>query len=146
MIFSVDELAPLDFEYFNYLAKYNKVYETREEFNMRAAIFKANHMLIMKFNAEPGHTHMLGHNAMSDYTEAEWEGLRGLAGWRADWDPIEGYTYENLLPSANTVAWSVGGMLQNLNGFHAGDSMVNQFKMKTEVDWRKEGVVTPVKD
>lgn len=77
VMYSVDTLSPLDYDWFNYLAKFGKTYATREEFNMRFAIFKANHLLILQHNADPFYTYELKHNKFSDWTDAEWSYMLG---------------------------------------------------------------------
>lgn len=63
-------------EYAKYLAKFNKHYLTQEEYDMRLKEFAKNHYEIYMHNSKNGSS-KLGHNHMSDWTEAEYKEVLG---------------------------------------------------------------------
>ena len=60
-----------DFEFLNFIVKYNKQYKTVEEFNFRAINFKKTADSIKQINSEQD-THLAAHNYMSDWTFDEY--------------------------------------------------------------------------
>ena len=59
---------------------YGKSYATKEEFEMRKALFADVHDKIEAWNADETKTHKLSHNKFSDYTPAERKRLTGFLG------------------------------------------------------------------
>lgn len=70
-------LGAEDFEFMHYVAKWNKAYETVEEYNDRQALWKQKDALIKEHNADETQTHKLGHNHMSDWAHHEYKQLLG---------------------------------------------------------------------
>eukprot|EP00178_Gracilaria_changii_P010693 TRINITY_DN3104_c0_g1_i8.p1 TRINITY_DN3104_c0_g1~~TRINITY_DN3104_c0_g1_i8.p1 ORF type:complete len:187 (+),score=36.90 TRINITY_DN3104_c0_g1_i8:33-563(+) len=65
----------IDSLFAKYLAQHGKNYLTTEEYETRKTIFAKNHFIIAEHNM--GNTHKLGHNFMSDWTDAEKKQLNG---------------------------------------------------------------------
>ena len=60
------------FNFMNYIAKFNKQYETTEEYAIRFDRWEKMDKLIKEINAPDSKwTHTAGHNIFSDYTEDE---------------------------------------------------------------------------
>ena len=66
-----------DFEFINYVAKWNKAYETVSEYNDRMVLWKQKDDIINAHNADETQTHKLGHNNMSDWAHHEYKQLLG---------------------------------------------------------------------
>ena len=79
-MFTEDKMTDDDYEFFNHIAKYNKRYETRTEFEKRANIFKGVLQTIRTWNEDPTKNHKLGTHYYSDNTEEEWKIMAGLVG------------------------------------------------------------------
>jgi len=62
----------------NYLSKFGKSYTNIDEFNQRLALFSVTDRIIADWNADETRTSKMGHQFLSDYTEAEKAKLRGL--------------------------------------------------------------------
>ena len=75
------EQAELD--YMNYCAKYSKVANNLNEFNMRKEIF-AKVDAFIKENNSSNETHVAGHNQFSDWTHAEYKAMLGYSLGEAD--------------------------------------------------------------
>ena len=65
-----------DYEFMHYIAKYNIVYTTTEEYVMRQWEWKKVDDYIKKHNSE-GHTWSLAHNHMSHWSDDERKSLNG---------------------------------------------------------------------
>ena len=63
------------FEFVNYVAKYNKTYESVDDFNFRKEQFLRTHAFIQENNNSSEQTHVAGHNKFSDWTEEEFKAL-----------------------------------------------------------------------
>jgi len=63
------------FEFMRYISSHGKRYETLAEFEMRKDIFFANDAIIKEWNADESNTSRMGHNFLSDWTEAEFEAI-----------------------------------------------------------------------
>merc|ERR1712013_449011 len=102
--------------FIEYVAKYNKTYETVDEFNMRREQFIKTHAFIEETNNSNKHTHKAGHNKFSDWTEEEFKAMMGVKPHNAMLDVTK-----KVVPQIN------------------GD-------LPESVDWREEGKVSAVKD
>ena len=92
-----------NFEYLNYMAKYNKMMVTDvEEFAMRAENFKYIDDFINKHNAS-GSSYEAGHNQFSDWTEAEYKQLLGRVGGRQIVKRYTEFETDNLADAINWV-------------------------------------------
>jgi C1A family cysteine protease len=70
-------MTEMDFKFMNFITKFAKRYETREEFNLRQEIFARSEERIAAENAKnAGYT--VGHNALSDLTDEEYTSMLGL--------------------------------------------------------------------
>jgi hypothetical protein len=67
------------FEFMQYVSRFGKQYNTVEEFNMRLELFTAVDKEIKEWNSTDGITSTMGHNFMSDYTDAEKKAMRGVS-------------------------------------------------------------------
>ena len=106
----------VDIDFLAYLARYNKFYDSVDEFNVRLNLYRAVDKLIREHNATES-SYTLGHNRSSDMTaEEKWDRSHGRRG-TSDLFTDENTTYH--VPSLDTP-----------------DS----------VDWRKHNAVTKVKD
>ena len=65
------------FEFFNYLAKFNKAYSTDTEFKLRFERFAATHAHIEAHNNQENNSYTAGHNQFSDWTYAEYKAIMG---------------------------------------------------------------------
>jgi C1A family cysteine protease len=70
-------LTAEDHEFIRFVAKYNKSYGTKEEFEFRAQQFKTKLAEINRINAQNG-TSTVGINQFADLTPAEWKKMTGL--------------------------------------------------------------------
>ena len=59
-------------EFVDYLAKYGKSFNTREEFLFRQSIFETKDRENRAINSNPKHTFTVGHNKFSTWTDAEY--------------------------------------------------------------------------
>lgn len=97
------------FEFMQYVSKFGKSYSNLDEFNMRLGLFTVRDKIIKEWNADETNTSRMGHNFLSDWTEAEQAKLRGLSG-----EPMAATTKfvkttNQLAPSVNWVtAGNVG--------------------------------------
>jgi len=63
-----------EFDFMRWIAKHNRSYATREEYNVRLARFIEVDAYVKMVNApNSGYTHTAGHNKFSDYTTSEYE-------------------------------------------------------------------------
>ena len=109
-------MSSVEFEYMNYLAQFNKVYNDVENFNTRMAYFAKANDFIKEHNATESN-YTVGHNQFSDWSQEEYEGILG---------------YKGLLKED-------GGKCEQLYVF---DESANA----DSVDWVTAGAVTGVKD
>jgi len=66
-----DPLTKLDMDFIKYVAKYNKSYETKQEFAERSDIYKKNMAEVEAINSDPNMTHTAGENHLSDWSLEE---------------------------------------------------------------------------
>jgi cathepsin L len=106
----------------NYIAEFEKHY-TLEQYEVRRAIFNKKIAAIRAHNRDTSKTWKEGVNKYTDATEAEFKALRGYN------------------PSARPTAEkrSFYSAVHQPVSYHTA-------ALPTSVDWRNEGVVTPVKD
>jgi hypothetical protein len=67
----------IDYEFMKYITAWSKRYATKEEFNLRAALFKKAEHEIQAHNAGD-HSTVMGHNQFSDWTESEFNAMMGF--------------------------------------------------------------------
>jgi C1A family cysteine protease len=96
------------FEFMQYIAKHGKSYPTLENFNMRMELFNERNAIIKEHNSDDTATSQMGHNFISDFTEAERSNLLGL---KAEHMPtFEGEVFvATNAPIANSVNWVTAG-------------------------------------
>ena len=68
-----EELTAEFMHFINYVAKYNKSYESVAEFDMRKEIFLRTHAFIEESNSSGNQKHVSGHNKFSDWTDEEFK-------------------------------------------------------------------------
>ncbi|XP_073967705.1 cysteine proteinase 1-like [Choristoneura fumiferana] len=110
------DLADAKSHFADFILKYNKVYDTEEDYNQRLEIFRSNLLRINELNVL--HEATFGINKFADLTREEFEKTR-LAGF----PPVEINTGEKITVEKEWIA-------------DAPDSL----------DYRDEGLVTEVKD
>ena len=66
-------------KYMNYLSQQGKSYNSIDEFNVRLANFIAIDKFIEEWNALENETHTVGHNFLSDWSQAEKDVISGKA-------------------------------------------------------------------
>ena len=67
-------LTDMEHEFFDFIVNFGKSYNTVEEYQFRIAQFERAHQEIKAHNATDS-TFTLGHNHMSDWTQAEYEAI-----------------------------------------------------------------------
>jgi cathepsin L len=75
--FLAREMTPMQKEYAAYVAQYRKNYLSTEEYELRAEHFAKTHHEIASHNMQ-GKSWTLGHNHMSDWTDAEKNAMNGF--------------------------------------------------------------------
>ena len=68
------------FKYMQFLSKQNKSYSSLDEFNMRLQHFIEIDQFVEEWNSNSENTHVVGHNYLSDWTQAEKDIISGKAG------------------------------------------------------------------
>jgi len=71
-------------KYMQYLSNQSKSYNSIEEFDMRLQNFIAIDKFIEEWNAQEDKTHTVGHNFISDWTQAEKDIISGKAAKNAE--------------------------------------------------------------
>jgi len=69
-----------DYEFMSYIAKFNKFYDTTEEYVVRQNEWMKADRYIKAHNADKSHTYTLAHNHLSDYTREEYKFMLGYHG------------------------------------------------------------------
>lgn len=110
-------MEAINFKFMQYVAEHGKSYGTVEEFEFRFNTWLEAENRIEAHNASGVETHELGHNHMSDWTDAEYKKLLGFK-LPENW--------ENEMPEP---VWLDESEISN-----------------GTIDWRNKGAVTPVKD
>jgi len=106
------------FRFMEYMANHGKSYKDATEMAMRYSNWLRIDEFIAKHNADPKETHRVGHNYLSDWTKAEKSQLSGLK-------------HEHTVNATRPETY-----ITRRIGLTAG----------RDLDWRDQGVVTPVKD
>lgn len=114
---SIVELKNYGFE--DFCAEFGKSYKPHE-LAQREALFDLSMQSLLAHNSNPVHSWKMGINKFSDLTDAEIKAFKGRAG-----RPQHGFS---------TPPRSFFENLQNVSD------------LPKEVDWRKDGIVTPTKD
>ena len=96
------------FKFMQYVSKFNKNYNTVEEFEMRMENFLRNEAEILKNEQDPESTYTMAHNHMSDWTQEEY---KAILTYRSDPDMPKYYDYEleNSNDVPNSVNWVNAG-------------------------------------
>lgn len=105
------------FEHFK--TEFNKEYKTEQEHKMRELIFNQNLKRIKEINSNPKYTWKAGVNHLTDRIPSEIDALKGL---NRDLS-FHTHKFSSYKPSKDFL-----------------------YNLPKEVDWRKEGVTTPVKN
>jgi cathepsin L len=108
----------------DYVAEFDRSYASPEEYSARKLIFEANLEKIKAHNRDSSKTWKAGVNQLTDHTEEE---FRKLLGYR------KGLT----TPSKTGLNWKSNLSDKKNGGLPA---------LPAHVDWREQGVVSPVKD
>ena len=111
------QASVIDNKFMEWISNYGRSYGTVAEYQFRLARFAEADQLIEEHNSQNGESYTLGHNKMSDWTEAEYKRL---------------LTYK---PELNYF---------NLDATPAPEP--SNVEIPTSVDWGTAGAVTPVKD
>ena len=99
-----DELmTAADYEFMKYITEYGKHYGTKAEYQYRLSIFKENLAHIEDHNSKNGETHVLGINAMSDWSEEEYNKLLGYKHEMKTTSNVEMLDTSNLKDDINWV-------------------------------------------
>ena len=72
---SAEVLSAEFLQFIDYVAKFNKTYETVEDFDFRKEQWLKTHAFIQENNNSGNSTHIAGHNKFSDYTDAEFKAI-----------------------------------------------------------------------
>jgi len=123
------ELARYSFE--EYSRDFSRMYASAEEGASRRAIFERRLADILLHNANPSTTWKKGVNHFTDRTEQELSSLRG---------------YDKHLGFLQKEKRTLRPFHQQANEAIEQLSHVNIDDLPSYVDWREQGVVTPVKD
>ena len=108
-------MTEIEWKFINYVAQFNKSYDTKEEYNFRMSQFAIKDAEIIKQNSEQS-SYVLGHNMMSDWTDAE---------------------YKNILNAQTEVSYAQPEMIKASNAVPSFAEGVN---------WINAGAVNPIKD
>merc|ERR1711963_759609 len=107
-------------EFFQFEKDFGKLYSSQRERWERFGVFSANLRRIRSHNDRPGVTYTLGITKFADMSDEEFKLVN-----------LQGYS---------------GSPRMNLLKVKPTPNDVETTDLPTEVDWRKRGVVTPVKD
>jgi hypothetical protein len=103
-----------DVKFLNFMAKWNKVYDTIEEFEKRLELFLEKEKFIIESNADPENTFTVSHNHFSDWTKEEFKAiLGGLPEDRleeVEEEPVLGTCVDN---NTNCAGWASYGECNN---------------------------------
>lgn len=119
--FLTEQVNTVEQKFINHIAEHGRRYATKEEYYYRLGLFTATHDKIENHNARHAEREgfTMGHNQFSDMTEAEFKRFTG---------------YDPSLREYSNVETLEEGL---------EDISVNA---KSEVDWKKDGAVTPIKN
>ena len=99
---SASLMTKFDYDFMKYISKFNKMYETTEEFEIRKELFRATDNFIKEANAKAG-SYRAAHNKFSDWTDEEFDGMLGLKNMTLPERELTGPTpiaVENSLPAS----------------------------------------------
>ena len=113
-------MSQLDIDFMHYIAKFNKKYESIEEYEDRIVNFAKTDKFIKEANSREDRSYRAGHNKFSDWTDEEYKAKLGLS-------KVE-------MPEIDTSTKAVKAEVDT------------PFVPNSEFDWRAEGKVTPVRD
>ena len=92
-----------DFNFMHYLARFNKFYETTEEYADRQILWKNKDNIIKAHNADETQTYKLGHNDFSDWSHEEY---KVLLGYKPDPNVVREYNFAPYdATNASPVDW-----------------------------------------
>ena len=97
-------MDPNDYEFMRYVTKYNKFYETVEEFTRRMEIFVETKLTIAQLNNRNS-SYRAGLNQFSDWTNEEYESMLGLL---ADYDVSDNEKWTGA-PNSTGIDWRTIG-------------------------------------
>ena len=97
-------MDPNDYEFMRYVTKYNKFYETVEEFTRRMEIFVETKLTIAMLNNRNS-SYRAGLNQFSDWTNEEYESMLGLL---ADYDVSDNEKWTGA-PNSTGIDWRTIG-------------------------------------
>ena|SRR5450830_874543 len=100
--------SPLSSKFMEFITTHNKSYGTIEEFEFRKAQFNEMETFIQAHNSNPAMTFTVGHNKMSDWTNAEY---KRLLGFKAGAEPETTTVFNNTI-SPSSVNWVTAGAVQ----------------------------------
>ena len=89
-LITINVVAGIDtstLKYMQYISKHSKSYNTIEEFDMRLQNFIATESFIQEWNTQGETAHRVGHNFLSDWTQAEKDVISGKAAKNAEKAP-----------------------------------------------------------
>ena len=102
---AANALSTAEFEYMNYLAEFNKVYNDVEEFTVRMNRFMEVDAFIKEQNASNG-SYTAGHNQFSDWHFAEYKAMLGYVRGESD---VRAPVARNTTNVASSVNWVEAG-------------------------------------
>ena len=102
---AANALTSAEFEYMNYVARFNKVHSDVEEFSLRAARFAFVDKFINEHNAS-GDTHVAGHNQFSDWYATEYKSILGYVRGESD---VRSPVWLDEGANADSVNWVTKG-------------------------------------
>jgi len=103
--FTGSRLTAEDHEFIRWVAKHNKMYGTRAEFEFRAEQFKKTLAGVTAHNEKNDETHTLAVNEFADLTENEWAKMRGYTRVQSNAEPVSFYNGS----LADEVNWNTKG-------------------------------------
>ena len=71
-------MSQLDIDFMHYIAKFNKKYESIEEYEDRIVNFAKTDKFIKEANSRTDRSYRAGHNKFSDWTDEEYKAKVGL--------------------------------------------------------------------
>ena len=72
------KMSQLDFDFMHWIGKFNKKYDSIEEYEARLINFARNDEFIKEANSRRGRSYKAGHNKFSDFHDEEYEAMLGL--------------------------------------------------------------------
>jgi len=104
LLSAANALNSIEFEYMQYIAKFNKMTNDVEEFNARMANFAVTSKFIKEHDAK---NYTVGHNQFSDWSHAEYKAILGYV--RSELDTKNRIKMFNESANADTVNWVTKG-------------------------------------